>query len=90
MQFAFVGADSGVEPEDNVRHRSRRRRRSEITSVQTFTQLSEDQELGLARVRLLLTDGGGGAELDRVGMAREFFLHRRVRETQHKPDLGSA
>lgn len=51
----------------------------------TFTQLCEDQELGLACVRLLLTDGCSGAELDRVGMTRQLFLQsKKVRENPTK------
>lgn len=42
--------------------------------VVTFTQLGEDQELGLPGVRLLLTDGGGRAELNHVGMTGQLFL----------------
>lgn len=43
----------------------------------TFAELSEDEELGLARVRLFLPDGGGGAELHHVGMTRQLFLNDR-------------
>lgn len=47
----------------------------------TFTQLSEDQELRLSGVRLLLTDGGSGAELNHVGMTRQLFLQsQQVKE----------
>lgn len=41
----------------------------------TFTQLCEDQELGLSGVRLLLTDGSSGAELNHVGVTRQLFLY---------------
>lgn len=55
------------------------------THALTFTQLCEDQELSLACVRLLFTDGCGGAELDRVGMTRQLFLQRtKVRENPTK------
>lgn len=40
----------------------------------TFAKLSEDQELCLSGVRLLLADGSSRAELDHVGMTRQLFL----------------
>lgn len=43
----------------------------------TSAQLREDEELGLSGVRLLFADGGGGAELDNVGMPRQLFLEGR-------------
>lgn len=59
------------------------------THALTFTQLCEDQELSLACVRLLLTDGCSGAELDRVGMTRQLFLRRvKVKENPTKTDFG--
>jgi len=47
----------------------------------TFTQLGEDQELGLSGVRLFLADGSSGAELDHVGVTRQLFLEsKQVKE----------
>lgn len=54
----------------------------------TFTQLGEDQELGLSGVGLLLTDGGCRAELNHVGMTWQLFLHsKQVKEHTEKPSL---
>ncbi len=36
----------------------------------TSTQLCEDEELSLARVRLFFTDGRSGAELHNIGVTR--------------------
>lgn len=62
--------------------KSRQIMRRSITACQgmctlTFTQFSEDQELCLSGVRLLLTDGSRRAELNHVGMTRELFLQSR-------------
>lgn len=57
--------------------------------VFTFTQLGEDQELGLSSVRLLLTDGGCRAELNHVGMTRQLFLYsKQVKEHTAKTLLS--
>lgn len=56
----------------------------------TFTQLCEDQELGLSGVRLLLTDGSSGAELNHVGVTRQLFLYsEQVKEHAAKTLSGS-
>lgn len=56
---------------DRVRKRGAR---VEEVCLFTFTQLCEDQELGLSGVRLLLADGGSRAELHHVGVTRQLFL----------------
>lgn len=83
-------SDSGCEPRTG--RRQSRKNTSENgafyfvgVSAFTFTQLCEDQELSLSGVRLLLADGGCGAELNHVGMSGQLFLvSRRVKEQTAK------
>lgn len=87
LRFTAIQFDEWVSTDSAVKEKKRKEVETEQkclcagSCVFTFTQLCEDQELCLSGVWLLLTDGGGRAELNHVGMTRQLFLwSRQVKE----------